>query len=246
MSVVNWLKKSPIAHRGLWDEKTPENSLSAFRKAVDAGIPIELDIQLLPDDVFVVFHDRSLLRMTGINQEIDGMLYEDTQKFILKNSTDRIPRLEDVLRIVDGRVPIVIEMKYHVSGRKKFIHELHAVLCDYKGMFALSSFDPFLVREAKRMFPSILCGQNFTDHAQHGRFIGRIRKYTMYFLWVMSAHVPDFFVCHASLLSARMFEKITCWYGVMVLTWGIKDREQYLRIAHVIDNEIFDGDSYMR
>ena len=101
------------AHRGLHDNATeaPENSMAAFRKAVDAGFGIELDIQLTKDRIPVVFHDFTLKRVCGGEGKICDYTYEELQQFHLCESTEKIPKFEDVLQMVDGKVPLIVEFK---------------------------------------------------------------------------------------------------------------------------------------
>ena len=101
------------AHRGLHDNATqaPENSMAAFRKAVDAGFGIELDIQLTKDKIPVVFHDFTLKRVCGGEGKICDYTYEELQQFHLCESTEKIPKFEDVLQMVDGKVPLIVEFK---------------------------------------------------------------------------------------------------------------------------------------
>ena len=101
------------AHRGLHDNATeaPENSMAAFRKAADAGFGIELDIQLTKDKIPVVFHDFTLKRVCGGEGKISDYTYEELQQFHLCDSVEKIPKFEDVLKMVDGKVPLIVEFK---------------------------------------------------------------------------------------------------------------------------------------
>ena len=99
------------AHRGLHDNggDAPENSMRAFEKAVEAGYGIELDVQLSKDRVPVVFHDFTLERVCGIKGKVYDYTYEELQEFRLCRSEERIPRFEDFLEMVGGRVPLIVE-----------------------------------------------------------------------------------------------------------------------------------------
>ncbi|MGN0995468.1 MAG: glycerophosphodiester phosphodiesterase family protein, partial [Candidatus Ventricola sp.] len=105
------------AHRGLHDNASdaPENSMAAFRRAVEAGYGIELDVQLTRDRVPVVFHDESLSRMCGVPGNVRDYTFDELVQFPLLRSAERIPRFEDVLTLVDGRVPLIVEIKIHES-----------------------------------------------------------------------------------------------------------------------------------
>jgi glycerophosphoryl diester phosphodiesterase len=235
-----WITQRPIAHRGLWNESAPENSIAAYERAIADNYPIEIDVQMLADGEMVVFHDRSGKRMTGHNSVISEMCRDDIMKLCLCGTQHTIPFLRDVLKCVDGRVPILIEMKGHGCDKKLFMHNLKKVLREYRGVLALSSFDPFLAKRAKENFPDIICGQNFTDHRIHGVISGWVRKMGMYIAWISARHMPDFFVCRASLLPLCWILPIAQKYNRPILTWAIDSDETYERIAHTIDNEIFD------
>ena len=101
------------AHRGLHDNASdaPENSLAAFRKAVEKGFGIELDVQLTKDLVPVVFHDFTLKRVCGVDKKVRELTFDQLQELRLCGSDQRIPSFDQVLRLVKGRVPLIIEYK---------------------------------------------------------------------------------------------------------------------------------------
>ena len=109
------------AHRGLHDNETdaPENSMNAFKKAIDAGYGIELDVQLTKDRIPVVFHDETLKRVCGVDGRVRDYTYEELQQFRLCRSDERIPLFSDFLKLVDGKVPLIIEIK--IQDRKSVV-----------------------------------------------------------------------------------------------------------------------------
>ena len=134
------------AHRGLFDNETaaPENSLAAIRKAIAAGYGIEFDVQLSKDDVPVVFHDASLKRMCGVDGNVWEYTLEELQKLQLLNSNQTIPTLAEVLAVVDGQVPLIIEYKMDRVDTK--VCQLgNELLKDYHGIYCMESFHPFAV-----------------------------------------------------------------------------------------------------
>lgn len=108
------------AHRGLWNaaEGVPENSLPAFARAAEQGYAIELDIQITKDGRIVVFHDDTMKRMCGNEGKISDYTYEELQQFHLGDSTEKIPLLREVLQTVDGRVPLLVEIKIRDFPRR--------------------------------------------------------------------------------------------------------------------------------
>ena len=123
---VNFLTKKLIAHRGWHDIKNgiPENSIIAFKKAMANNLIIELDVHVLKDGQVVVFHDENLKRMTGIDKNIREFVYEDLKKLRLNNTDEKIPLLKEVLELIDGIVPVIIELKYDVNKDQRFQHFL--------------------------------------------------------------------------------------------------------------------------
>lgn len=152
-----------IAHRGLHDEKQNifENTLEAFKNALYNNYAIELDVQFTKDEKIVVFHDYNTYRMTGINKNIKDMTLEEINKIKIRkleteNSISKIPTLEEVLNLVDGKVPLLIEVKN--EGKIGKLEEmLKDILKHYNGEFMLESFNPFVVRYFKKN-TDFLCG----------------------------------------------------------------------------------------
>ena len=106
-------QKRLFAHRGLHDNSSqaPENSMAAFRKAVEAGYGMELDVHVTKDKVPVIYHDFELDRVCGQPGKIEDYTYEELQQFTLFDTQERIPTLEELLRMVDGKVPLIVEIK---------------------------------------------------------------------------------------------------------------------------------------
>ena len=150
------------AHRGLHDDAIPENSLAAFECACKAGVGIELDVQFSRDGEVMVFHDFDLRRMTGEEGKLRHRDCADLQTLKLQESDQTIPTLAEVLRLVDGRVPLLVELKGE---------ELNTSLCDavgalmeaYDGPYCLESFNPLLVRRIRKRLPTAFCGLLYTN-----------------------------------------------------------------------------------
>ena len=143
------MKNKLIAHRGLHDKDTPENSMGAFKKALEKDIAIEFDVHLLKDNKIVVFHDDNLKRMTGIDKKINELSYDEIKDIKLANSDEKIPLLEDVLKLVNGKVLLDIELKCD-HEKYKLEDALIEVLKDYTGKIVLKSFDYKTVKYLKK------------------------------------------------------------------------------------------------
>lgn len=145
MKDLSFIKDKYIMHRGIFDNKvTIENTLNAFKKAIKKDLPIELDVHLTKDNEIIVFHDDNIERMTGKNKNIVDMTLDEIKKLKLLNTSETIPTLKEVLDLVDGKVPIIIELKYDTK-KHKLEKEIVKYLDNYKGKFAVKSFDPLMV-----------------------------------------------------------------------------------------------------
>ncbi len=244
MTSKNWLVHTPIAHRGLWTEGVPENSFAAFECAIRAGHPIELDVQMLSDGTMIVFHDWTLDRMTSASGAVAHASVADIVSVRLQNTQQKIPFLTDVLAFVDGRVPLLIEMKYRGRDRERYITQVFSALEGYHGVYAVSSFHPFLVKAVKKRYPKVICGQNFSDYPHSGSVCGWIKKMSMYILWWSSRHVPDFFVCRATLLPDCWIRTCAVKNTKPLLVWALRSDVDYRQKRGIFDNYIFDHKPY--
>ena len=148
----------PYAHRGLHGGKIPENSLAAFRAATEAGYGIELDVQLSKDGEVVVFHDESLLRVTGCDASLYSKTSSELSELALCDTEEKIPTLREVLSLVDGRVPILVEIK---SDHAVFdvCRKTAEILDGYTGAYMIESFHPLAVNWFRKNRPLVVRGQ---------------------------------------------------------------------------------------
>lgn len=227
------------AHRGLFDNESdaPENSLLAFRKAVEAGYGIELDVQLSKDNVPVVFHDATLKRMCGIDGNVWEYTLEELRKMKLAKSNQTIPTFEEVLQVIGGRVPLIIEYKMDRVDVK--VCELgNAVLKQYQGIYCIESFHPFAVQWYRKNRPDVIRGQLSENYKRHGK--KKLSLWVMTYLLTNFLTRPDFIAyCHkdADNISRRICRKL----GALSVAWTIKNREQYIKAKPHFDLYIFDS-----
>ena len=148
------------ADRGLHakDCRIPENSLAAFSAAAAAGYGIELDLQLTADGEVVVFHDDNLLRLCGIDRAVADCTWQELQQFNLCESREKIPLFSEVLTLVNGRVPLLVELKTG-SNNKQLCQKTAQLLDNYQGLFCIESFHPGIVLWFKKNRPQIVRGQ---------------------------------------------------------------------------------------
>jgi len=227
------------AHRGLFDNDSdaPENSLNAIRKAVEAGYGIEFDIQLSKDDVPVIFHDASLKRMCGVDGKVWDYTLEELQKMKLANSNETIPTLEQVLEVVDGKVPLIIEYKMDRVDTK--VCELgNAILENYNGVYCMESFHPFAVKWYREHRPDVIRGQLSQDFSKTD-YKG-IQYWAMTHLLLNFLTRPDFIAYNhkdKDIFSRRLCAQL----GALSVAWTIKNREQYEEAKPYFDLVIFDS-----
>lgn len=152
MTDISWLTKRPIAHRGYHDMNRSrwENTLSAFEAAIAKDFAIECDVHLTADGVPVIFHDDKLERLTGT----DGFVWQRTgaemSALRIGGTSDHVPTLAEMLDLVAGRVPLVIELKGIPAHDEGLVTKVAEQLRAYSGQAALMSFDHWLIRQ----FPS--------------------------------------------------------------------------------------------
>ncbi|KQR69441.1 glycerophosphodiester phosphodiesterase [Rhizobium sp. Leaf384] len=144
-----FLKAQPIAHRGYHDMNNAiwENTLSAFQRAIDHGYAIECDLHYTADGVPVVFHDDDMKRLCGVEGDIRLKTVGELGLFSIGNTADRVPSLAQLLRLVRGRVPLVLELKGRRGDDEGFADAVVESLETYDGPVALMSFDHWLLKD---------------------------------------------------------------------------------------------------
>lgn len=159
------------AHRGYHDKpQIPENSLAAFRRAVEYGLPSEFDVHLIADGSLVVFHDDDLERQTGVQGFIVDYDISNLRKLRLEGTDEVIPTFDEVLDVYEGTgLPLLIELKSDRGNYKELVRAVAERLDSYKGEYVVESFDPRVVIEYRRQRPDVIRGQLaqdfFREHA---------------------------------------------------------------------------------
>lgn len=228
----HWLVTTPIAHRGLHWKGAPENSLEAFSLAIEKGYAIETDLRFSKDGKIVVFHDATLDRMTDGKGRVIEKNYEELKELNL-NGGGKIPLFSDMLNLVSGKVPILIEVKDQPE-RKDLVEKIVSELKDYKGEYALQSFNPFYVRQFKKFAPKIMRGQLATKHPEgHKAIVAHMLRH-FYFNILNS---PDFISFNINDLPF----KPAINKAKRLIVWTVKN-EMQLKIAKAYaENIIFEN-----
>ena len=230
-----WYCKYKLAHRGLHNDKFPENSLGAFENACKNGFAIELDVRLLQDGTPVILHDPTLLRMCGVDKRICNITIDELKNYTLGKSKYSIPTLQEVLDLVNSRVPIMIELK-PVKRKEKIEQKVYEIIKDYQGDIAVKSFNPLSMIWFKRHAPEIIRGMlasSFNDVDGLPRLYKRLIKKLSLFRLVK----PDFISYNHEDLPNKYVTK----RKVPVLAWTIIDAESEKRALLNANNVIFEG-----
>lgn len=229
------------AHRGLHDNESdaPENSMEAFRRAVKAGYGIEMDVQLSKDGVPVVFHDFTLERVCGRPGKVCDYTYEELVQFPLYGSRERIPGFSDVLQMIDGRVPLIIELK--IEWLDMTVCPLaDALLRDYKGDYCIESFNPGALLWYRRYHNDVVRGQLADGFLKSGEFKGAL-YFTLQNLLLNWMTKPDFVAYnhkYADNPSRRLCRRL---YRNMAVAWTIKNQTELKEAKEKFDLFIFDS-----
>ena len=229
-----WYCKYKIAHRGLHNKEFPENSLGAFENACNLGFAIELDVHALADGTVAVFHDQNTLRMCGIDRDIGLLTLDDLPKFKLLNSKYTIPTLAEVLDLVNGRVPIMIELK-PASRKEKLEQKTYDIIKDYKGELAVKSFNPFSIAWFKKHANHIPRGllSSFFEHDN----LPWIYKTVLKKLLLFGMCQPDFISYNVQ----NIPNKYVARKKVPVITWTVNSKDLENKIKKFVDSVVFEG-----
>ena len=235
-------EKQYIAHRGLFDNESeaPENSIPAFRRAVEQGYGIELDVQLTTDNRLVVFHDETLQRMCGFDKKLTECSYDELKHYRLAKSDEKIPLFDEVLKVIDGKVPLIVEVKS--EGDWKKTTQLMAERMDsYRGCYCMESFHPFAVKWFKDHRPEIIRGQLSTNYFKDKINRKWYEKFLLSNLMLNFLTKPDFIAYNH--LWKKDFSYTLCrkLFKPENVAWTIKNQKELEEAEKTFDVIIFDS-----
>ena len=185
----NW----DYAHRGLHGDGVPENSMAAFRLALEGGYGIELDVHLMADGNLAVIHDASLKRTAGADVLIEDLTLADLENYRLEGTEEKIPLFRDVLALYEGKAPMIIELKAERGNHGKLAEAVCGILEDYKGDYCLESFDPRVIHWLRKNRPCKCRGQLSENFFRSPKSkLPPILKFVMTHQLVNFLVVPDF------------------------------------------------------
>lgn len=237
----NQLLNHHYAHRGLHDNESyaPENSMAAFKKAVDAGYGIELDVQLTKDRIPVVFHDETLNRVCGVEGKVRDFTYEELKQFTLLNSSEKIPLFADFLKLVDGKVPLIIEIKAHEKAAN-VCEKADQLIRQYKGVYCVESFDPRVLLWYKKSRPEVIRGQLSSNFNKPGRR-EPITEFLVHYMLTNFLSKPDF-IAYEHLHKRNLSRMLCCnLFGALSVAWTIKSQSEMDKARDSFKLFIFEG-----
>lgn len=231
---MNLSKNNFIAHRGLHKgREIPENSLKAFKEAILNHYAIEFDINITKDNQIIVFHDENLYRLCGIKENIENIDYSFFKELKLYESSQYIPLFKEVLELVKGKVPLIIEIKKH-KNIGKLETKLIDILSFYKGEYFLCSFEKEILCWLKKNNPTLKIGLIFESLPR------KFEKYNKtIFLYKFFKTKPDFISLSYDLFNSSIFQFIRK-NNLFVMVWTIKTKEEYEKINKKADAIIFE------
>jgi len=233
MTSIDWIRKHPVAHRGLHDlnKERWENTLSAFEAAVKAGFAIECDVHLTRDGGVVVFHDDELKRLAGCEGYISDLTLAEATALKIGGTADHVPTLRQMLDLVDGRVPLVIELK-GIEGKDDGLVAAVAIeLASYKGEAAIMSFDHHLIRRFSTDAPGIPGGLTAEGT--------RVEDFERHFS--MLAHGISFVSYNVHHLPNPFVNFVRDKLQMPVISWTVRDREMQKHSDLNVDQITFEG-----
>ena len=231
--MMDWLTARPFAHRGLHDMNKSrwENTPSAFQAAIDAGYGIECDVHLTADGEVMVFHDKDLKRLTGQDGEVHEKTAAEMAALSIGGTADRPQTLTEMLAQVDGRVPLLIELKGIRGHDDGLVQAVGKALAAYRGPAAIMSFDHWLIRDFAKFAPGIpagltACGKGVKDLENHFSMLSHGISFTSFAVNELPNLFTDF-------VRARL--------GMPVLTWTVRDPKGVAQTMAHADQMTFEG-----
>ncbi len=227
------------AHRGLHGGNIPENSMAAFECAIEKGYGIELDLQLSKDGIVTVFHDYTLKRMTGVDKKLSDVNSAELQKIRLNNTEQTIPTFRQVLDTVNGKVPLLVELKGE-NLDTSLCEKVAELLSEYNGDYCIESFNPLLVKSIKKYLPNVFCGQLYTNVCRDKKkySVINIVLSSMAFNFITK---PNFIAFNQKDRNALPVILTTKLYKAPKFVWTVKNEDDFYKALNNQEYAIFEN-----
>ncbi len=216
------------AHRGLHDaaQGAPENSMAAFRRAVERGFGAELDVHLMADGNLAVVHDSDLTRVCGKQALIEDLTAADLKDYPLMGTEETIPLLGEVLELFEGKTPLVIELKVERGNANALTDAVMKALEGWNGTYCMESFHPGALLRLKEKYPRVLRGQLSQDFMRDSE-VGRLSvpaRFVLTHLLTTAFTRPDFIAYRWEDRKEPSLRLMRTLYGVHEMGWTVRDR----------------------
>ena len=216
------------AHRGLHGNGIPENSMAAFKAALDHGYGIELDVHLLADGNLAVIHDSLLNRTTGLAGHIEDLTTAQLKDYRLEGTEETIPEFMDVLTLYNGKAPLIVELKPENGNHADLTEAACKMLETYKGVYCLESFDPRCVAWLKKNRPNLVRGQLTENFVKRKNNLPDYLKFVLTHYLMNFQCVPDFIAYQykdrKNTISNTLCRKL---WKAQAVSWTLKTMEEY-------------------
>ena len=228
-SALKELRMFRYAHRGFHDKPAiPENSMAAFRRALQNYYGVELDVHLMADGKLAVIHDDSLLRTAGVDVKIEDLTAADLENYRLEGTDEKIPLFRDVLELFEGKTPLVVELKSARGNYNELAEAACRLLDKYQVSYCIESFDPRCIMWLKKNRPDIIRGQLSHAFLKPGKSGGqsKLNCFVLQNLLLNFKTRPDFIaykLADRNNLSVKLCRKI---YKVQEVNWTIKTKKE--------------------
>jgi len=239
MKDLSWIQSNLIAHRGLYtkDQSVPENSSIAYQKALDKKYSIELDLNVLKDGTVLAFHDHTLKRACNDERALKDINFDDVKDLTLFSSNEHIPTLENVIDLVQGKVPLLIELKPH--GDVVFLCEsMMKIMQNYSGKWAVFSFHPKVVLWFKKNYPEVIRGQ-ISEYFKTDKNMNPISKYLMRSMFFNRFTKPDF-ISYGIYDMPNKYIDQAMKKGMTVISYAARTQEQFDFVKSRYHNTVFE------
>ncbi len=237
---LDWLFNKFIAHKGFWNESAPENSLGAMENAIKKQYAIEMDVRMLADGELAVFHDKELSRLTGQDGYLSNVKSDELKNYFLNGTKFSIPTLKDALEFINGRTPVILDLKNEATNSGAFESKILETIASYTGDIAVMSFNPLTLEWFNKNAPNIPRGLLSTRWTKDlaDRPDSFIKRFVTSHNILRKRANPDFLAYNIKQLPTirtRIFKKI------LLIGWTVETQEEYLEKIKYVDNIIFEG-----
>lgn len=236
------LGKWYYAHRGLHGNGVPENSMAAFRLALEKGYGIELDLHLMRDGKLAVIHDSALKRTTGADGFVEDLTAADLRNYTLEGTEETIPLFEDVLALFDGKAPMIIELKAERGNHAALAETACKVLERYPGLYCIESFDPRCILWLRKNRPDIVRGQLSCDFIKDkASTLSPVLRFVLTNLLTNFLTQPDFIAYSFADRKGLSPKLCRSWWKAQPVSWTLRSQTDFNTALQEGNIPIFEG-----